>query len=75
MLGGTAGDAGDFVFAPLEDLLPQKLLLTGFTGDGVWNPNEYQNRFMIQDGLGGTMMEEFRLRVGFVHVPVPIIGA
>ena len=72
--GGTAGDAGDFVFASLDDLLPQKLLITGFTGDGVWNPNEYQNRFMIQDGLGGTMMEEFRLRVGFVHLPVPIIG-
>ena len=72
--GGTAGDAGDFVFASLEDLLPQKLLITGFTGDSVWNPNEFQNRFMIQDGLGGTMMEEFRLRVGFVHLPVPIIG-
>ena len=72
--GGTAGDSGDFVFASLEDLLPKKLLITGFTGDGVWNPDEYPNRLMIQDGLGGTMMEEFRLRVGFVHLPLPIIG-
>ena len=74
VVGGTAGDGGDVIFSSLQGLLPRKLLVTGFTGDAVWNPNGYPNRFMIKDALGGSLMEEFRLRIGFVHLPLPIIG-
>ena len=71
---GTAGDGGDVTFASLEDQLPQKLLVTGFTGDNIWNRNGYPNRCLVRTGCAGSLIEEFRLRVGFVHLPMPIIG-
>ena len=72
---GTAGDGGDFIFSSLEGWLPQKLLVTGFTGDGVWNRHGRPNRVLVRGDSSGSLMEEFRLRVGFVHLPVPTIGA
>ena len=72
---GTAGDGGDIIFASLEDLLPGKLVVTGFTGDGVWNRHGRSNRVLVRGDSSGSLMEEFRLRVGFVHLPVPTIGA
>jgi hypothetical protein len=72
----SCGDAYDLHLSALEDRLRGRLLVTGTAGDRVWNrlnTDKYQN---LQRGdPSGTGMGEFRLRVGFVHVPVPFFGA
>jgi len=72
----ACGDAFDLQFALLEKHIEGTCLLTGFRGGRVWD------RVTAVSGphLGaldpsGTSLCEFRLRVGFAHVPVPIFGA
>jgi hypothetical protein len=70
---GNGGD--DVVMSALEAVLPRTLLFTGFLGDTLWgtggqNPEEsrqYRYRFPAGSSLG-----EFRVRVGFIHAPVPL---
>ena len=71
---GTAADAGDVIFASLQDLVPKKLLITGHAGGGVWDRNFSPNRALERGDSSGSLLEEFRMRVGFVHLPVPSIG-
>ena len=71
---GTAADAGDVIFASLQDLVPKTLLITGHAGGGVWERNFFPNRALERGDLSGSLLEEFRMRVGFVHLPVPSIG-
>lgn len=72
LAAGTGGE--EVVFAALQDLLPGRMLITGYIGDSAWNKtshtanDEYWMRFP-----GGSSFGEFRLRVGFVHCPVPVI--
>ena len=72
--GGMAGDGGDVIFAPLQELLTKKVLVSGFFGGDLWRRNTYPKRAIQRTDLGGSLMDEFRLRVGFVHLPVPFIG-
>jgi hypothetical protein len=65
LANGTGGE--EVVFAPLERVLPGTLFFTGYLGDGAWNR-------VTQRGSGGRSLGEFRLRVGFIHFPVPTIG-
>lgn len=73
----AVGDGGpDVVMAPMEDVFRQRLILTGIHGDTVWerqSKNEVA-RDIVRHDLHGSTLTEFRLRVGFVHVPVPFIG-
>ena len=70
---GNGGD--DVVMSALEPVLPRTVLFTGFLGDTLWgtggqNPREsrsYRYRFPAGSSLG-----EFRIRVGFIHAPVPL---
>jgi hypothetical protein len=57
---GTATNGGDVIFAPFEEFLKQRIITTGFNGGG---------------DMSGSLMEEFRLRVGFIHMPIPFMGA
>lgn len=60
----------DLNFLSLEDSLDESsIFFTGNRGDVVWNKRLNPN----QDS-GGPGMAEFRLRVGFVHFPVPYLG-
>lgn len=69
------GDAGDVPFSSFEDVLPGCMLTTGFHGDKVWDPhNPYTGPDIRRGDASGSSLGEFRLRVGFVHVPVPFIG-
>lgn len=72
---GTGG--GDSPMAVFEDLLAGGLLLTGHFGDSVWERTtrpkprpDYQRA-----SPSGASLANFRLRVGFIHLPVPFIGA
>jgi hypothetical protein len=69
---GTGG--GDVVFAALEKQLVNRMVFTGFLGDVRWGLDVQDPRDSLDlaftDPAGISLME-FRLRVGFVHFPLP----
>jgi hypothetical protein len=70
---GAGGE--EVVFAPLERVLPGKLFFTGYLGDAVWNKNAPRtNQELLMLYPGGSSFGEFRLRVGFIHFPLPTVG-
>jgi hypothetical protein len=66
----------DVIFAGTEALLSERVLLTGYHGDRVWslNPDHVSVDLKRGDPSGASLLE-FRLRTGFVHLPVAFIGA
>jgi hypothetical protein len=71
----TAGTGDDLAFLGFEPVLRDRIFLTGAWGDSIWPKFP-----TIRAGLPirirfGKSLTEFRLRVGFAHVPVPTIGA
>jgi hypothetical protein len=73
LANGTGGE--EVVFAPLERVLPGTLFFTGYLGDAVWNRvTQRVNTELLMLYPGGSSLGEFRLRVGFVHFPVPTAG-
>jgi len=75
----AVGD-GDFHLAACEEVLAGKLCLTGFFGDTLWGKkrippwNYGRNANLVRADYGGGSFTEFRLRVGFIHVPFAMIG-
>ena len=66
--------------AVMEDQLVGAQLLTGLNGDYVWGKDHQSGLPLLQrpnvvDLTSGNNMSEFRLRVGFIHLPVPFCGA
>ena len=69
---------GDVVFASMESILPGRILLTGRYGDDILSLN---SRYLVPDlkqfsqgGMAGSMLNEFRLRVGFHNFPPLFAG-
>jgi len=58
-----------------EPLLAGRILLTGLHGGKIWDVNAKANGVLVRGDCGGMSLQEFRLRVNFVHIPVPLIGA
>lgn len=55
------------------------LLLTGLNGDGAWEAGQLlrktvDNSVLRRASLGMHSMGEFRLAVGFIHLPLPFMG-
>jgi hypothetical protein len=70
---GTGGE--DVFFAPLEHNLHGRVFISGFHGDKVWEKNITKTSDQIVRGdPSGADLEEFRLRVGFIHLPIPFFG-
>lgn len=69
---GMGGE--DYAYRVFEDRLHHKIFLTGFHGDKVWDINTRPNAIISRGDISGSSMTEWRLRVGFVLVPVPLIG-
>ncbi|MCX7217589.1 MAG: hypothetical protein NTY70_01235 [Burkholderiales bacterium] len=70
---GTGGE--DAFFAPFENLLQARVFISGFHGDKVWDKNcEHISDQIIRGDPSGGDLEEFRLRVGFIHMPLPFFG-
>lgn len=71
---GNGGD--DVVMSAAEPMLTGTMLFTGFLGDTLWgltasDPHGSRDyRYVFP--AGGTF-GEFRLRVGFIHVPIPLL--
>ena len=58
-----------------EDELPGALLFTGFHGGKVWaNDPMNTSPSIIRIDPSGHNLTEFRLRVGWIHMPIPFIG-
>ena len=70
---GAGGE--EVVFAPLADKLAGRVLFTGYLGDAVWNRvSSRVNTDLLMLYPGGSSLGEFRVRVGFIHFPLPTIG-
>jgi hypothetical protein len=59
--------------APPE-LLAGRTILTGFHGDKIWDPSVQPSTELKRGDISGASMGEFRLRVGFLHIPVPMLA-
>lgn len=72
----ACGDLGqDLVFASFERFVEGRMLLTGFHGGKVWDRNcKVVSTSIVRGDPSGNSLTEFRLRLGFIHVPVPFIG-
>jgi hypothetical protein len=70
---GMGGE--DVIYAAFGSAVAGSVLLTGFHGDKVWSRDAKPNAVLARGDISGSSMGEFRLRTGFVHVPVPFIGA
>jgi hypothetical protein len=70
---GTQGE--DYVYHVFQDLLPGKVLFTGFVGGMVWEKNRPPTDKLHRKDLSGSSLGEFRLSRDFLHLPVPCIGS
>ena len=64
-------------YGPLESLIAGRLMLTGYYGGYIWDPECEVFRGSEMPSIAiteGTSLIEFRLRVGFCLLPVPAFG-
>lgn len=64
----------DVYFKGAEGMLGGRLLLTGFHGDRVWDRRATTNEDLVRGDQSGLSLSEYRLRVGFLHCPLPFVG-
>ncbi|MGM9515365.1 hypothetical protein ACS5PK_14000 [Roseateles sp. DB2] len=70
---GTGGE--DVFLAAHADVLRHRVLISGFHGDKVWD--RHASNFspdIVRGDPSGADLEEFRLDLGFFHLPVPFIA-
>ena len=65
----------EVVFSGMEEQLAGQMLVSGFVGDGMWWRNRPPRPLMWRSDQSGSSFGEWRLRTGFVHVPLPTFGA
>ena len=70
---GMGGE--DVIYSAFEPAVAGSVLLTGFHGDKIWSRDAAPNSVLARGDISGSSMGEFRLRTGFIHLPVPFIGA
>jgi hypothetical protein len=73
----TGGGGDDVVLSALRDTVERTMLFTGTLGDTLWSTEAAQNpavseEYRFRFPAGGSL-QEFRLRTGFIHVPVPLL--
>lgn len=71
--------SGNLCYDPtvvFEDDIKQRVVLTGHHGDIVWALEKGKVSSDLKwGGQSGASLYESRLRIGFIHAPVPYIGA
>jgi hypothetical protein len=71
----AAGETMDIQMASFEDHLGDRILVTGFRGGRVWDRLcRKPTRDHAAGDATGCSLAEFRLRVGFIHIPLPTFG-
>jgi hypothetical protein len=71
----TGMQAVDLICEVLRGRLGGHVLITGFHGDKVWDLNGDPKAALKRGDISGSSYGEFRLSEGFIHLPVPFIGA
>jgi len=71
----TFGIGDDVAFLPFENDLPASVLVTGVWGDSIWARAADVTSGLPVRILFGKSLGEYRLRVGFAHLPLPFVGA
>lgn len=69
---GMGGE--DLIYSCFEEAAAGSVLLTGFHGDKIWSKAGKPNNVLARGDVSGSSMAEFRLRAGFIHLPVPFIA-
>ncbi len=65
----------DVYFGGAEESLSGRVLLTGFHGDKIWaKETKSLNPTIVRGDPSGLSLTEYRLWVGFIHLPVPFMG-
>jgi len=65
----------DVYFSSAEESLKGKVLITGFHGDKVWEKtNTKLDPYIVRGDQSGLSITEYRLWVGFIHMPMPFFG-
>jgi hypothetical protein len=71
----TGMQGEDITYVPLRGLLCERLFVTGFHGDAVWDRSGKPNTMLRRKDVSGSSLGEFRLRENFIHLPLPFVGA
>ncbi len=64
----------EVVMSGMEPALASRTLVTAFFGDGMWWANRPPRPILWRSDQSGSSLGEYRLRVGFIHVPLPSFG-
>ena len=75
--GESRGEDVQFYGIP-DHLIRKSIFLTGYYGDKVWTKNSIDHNYsdeLLRSDIAGLSLTEYRLWKGFIHVPVPFIGA
>jgi hypothetical protein len=65
----------DVYYKPIESRGAGKVVLTGYQGDKVWGKDAHHvGSTVIRADRSGLSLTEYRLWVGFIHLPVPFMG-
>jgi hypothetical protein len=67
------GNPDDLPFYAFKDRLAGTVVFNGVHGDTVWNRVTANRQWRRLDACGASM-QEFRLRTGFIHAPLPFFG-
>jgi hypothetical protein len=73
--GWPEAEGGISEFLSLTDSLENRILVAGFNGDTLWDrSSDLVSRQIRRTSLSGDNLGELRLRIGFIHLPVPYLG-
>jgi len=73
LMSGAGG--ADYPISAFSDVLVGRLCLTGYLGDKMWDLHGHPNTTLERGDNVGASLAEFRLRLGYLHLPVPFIAA
>ncbi|WP_421724261.1 hypothetical protein [Bauldia sp.] len=65
----------DAIFAPFAPHLQGAVYFTGVHGDRMWAAKASRDPNITRPDVAGSGLDEFRKRLGFVHVPLAFYGA
>lgn len=72
----ASGELGtDCFWASFEEHLPKTFVVIGINGDKVWDVNSKTvTPYIKRSSPSATSLGEYRLRTGFIQVPLPFFG-
>ncbi len=72
LASGMSGE--DVTLLALEPYLDGRVLINGMVGGALWRKGRVARSDLMRGDLSGCSLAEFRLRVNFVYLPLPVFG-